>query len=113
MNKTCKDCIHYDVCSLVLQYGKFAIDVCNKGFKDKARYIELPCAVGDDVWWIDAEDDTTIHCEKNGIKAIAYYGGDKFKVITDDNLPEEIGTRWCCLTQEEAENLVKRGNYDD
>lgn len=51
----CKDCIHYDVCKCVnskvdemygnrngTQYG------CGY-FKDKSRFIDLPCNVGDEV----------------------------------------------------------------
>ena len=79
----------------------------------KEQIIVPPCKVGDDVWWIDSRDGT-VQCEKNGIKGVAYYGNGKFKVIDkDEQIPEEIGTRWCCLTQEEAENLAKRGNYDE
>ena len=47
---TCKNCVHYDVCLL---------GACIKGitgtclnFKDKSRFIELPCRVGDTVYVI-------------------------------------------------------------
>lgn len=47
---TCKNCVHYDVCLL---------GACIKGitgtclnFKDKSRFIELPCKVGDTVYRI-------------------------------------------------------------
>lgn len=102
MNKTCENCIHRELCNV---HGYIDADECGC-FKDKSRYIELPCAVGDDVYWIDSRDNT-IQCEKNGIKGVAYYGGNRFKVITtDETIPEEIGTCWCCLSQEEAEILV-------
>ena len=49
--KTCKDCIHYDVCA---KYNKvyereLSHRYCTecKDFKDKSRYIELPCVDGD------------------------------------------------------------------
>ena len=47
---TCKDCIHYDVCYFYdgvmdLQNG----DRCSE-YKDKSRFIELPCRVGDTVY---------------------------------------------------------------
>ena len=52
--KTCNDCIHYDVCA---KYNKvyereLSHRYCTecKDFKDKSRYIELPCAVGDTLW---------------------------------------------------------------
>jgi hypothetical protein len=54
---TCKDCIHYEVC-LHLETEAFGADTqfpfretCER-FKPKSRYIELPCAVGDDIYWV-------------------------------------------------------------
>lgn len=46
---TCKDCIHCDVC----QYKELPIiaEQC-VDFKDKSKYIELPCKVGDEIWYI-------------------------------------------------------------
>ena len=51
MNKTCADCIHYGVCA---KYNKvyereLSERYCAECdfFKDKSRFIELPCAVGD------------------------------------------------------------------
>lgn len=42
---TCKDCVHYKPCF----YAN--IDNCEY-FKDKSKFIELPCKVGDKVWCI-------------------------------------------------------------
>ena len=62
MNKTCKDCIHYEVCDKkyrIATHNYVEMDSrptydrkCNYDFKDKSRYIELPCAVGDKVYVI-------------------------------------------------------------
>ena len=41
---TCKDCIHYDVC------GE-SIFTCGQ-FKEQLKSIELPCKVGDDIYYI-------------------------------------------------------------
>ena len=56
MSKACTDCIHCDVCA---KYNKvyereLSHRYCTecKDFKDKSRYIELPCAVGDTVYRI-------------------------------------------------------------
>lgn len=61
MNKTCADCIHYESCcdwtskdvidmtSNAINEG--VIEEC-KHFKDKSRFIELPCAVGDTVYCV-------------------------------------------------------------
>lgn len=60
---TCKDCISYDVCKYHAEQWKAdgykvkfdtsleAEKEC-KAFKDKSRYIELPCKVGDMVYYI-------------------------------------------------------------
>lgn len=58
MNTTCKDCIHYPVCAdrnpgMVDAFGEDSTlepDGLCKQFKDKSRFIELPCAVGDTLW---------------------------------------------------------------
>lgn len=51
--KICEDCIHFEVCSYVNPY----LPVCDS-FKDKSRFIELPCFIGDyciyenKIWYI-------------------------------------------------------------
>ena len=50
--KTCENCIHHEVCTLydVFDYEE-PIDVCDcRFFKDKSKFIELPCAVGDKLY---------------------------------------------------------------
>lgn len=51
---TCKDCVHYDVCA----YWGNILDPIHGGvkcddFKDKSRFVELPCKVGDTVYVLD------------------------------------------------------------
>ena len=43
----CKDCIYYEVCPLGLEI-KGETGTCLK-FKDKSRFVEVPCNVGDKV----------------------------------------------------------------
>lgn len=58
---TCKNCVHYDVCSkedgTTNYYGEVIIckdvDELCKYFKDKSRIVELPCKVGDNFFIID------------------------------------------------------------
>lgn len=45
--KTCENCIHYDLCSKYFYVG----ELCG-GFKDKSKFIELPCPIGDTVYEI-------------------------------------------------------------
>lgn len=59
---TCKECIHYDICINRIRYhadeneftGKELTDMDKacKRFKDKSKFIELPCKVGDKVYQI-------------------------------------------------------------
>lgn len=49
MNKTCADCIHYELCLPNSQAYGSKLKPCGK-YKDKSRFIELPCAVGDTLW---------------------------------------------------------------
>lgn len=44
----CKDCLHCDVCPMGLMCEE-STGVCDV-FKDKSRFIELPCNVGDVVY---------------------------------------------------------------
>ena len=48
--RSCKDCVHYDVCYELTYHepnGEIVgREVCNN-FKDKSRFVELPCKVGD------------------------------------------------------------------
>ena len=68
-----------------------------------------PCKVGDDVYWIDTEEET-VQCAKKDIKAVVYCGNDRFQVITGGMVePEDIHTDWCMLTEEEAnKRLLER-----
>lgn len=63
---TCKDCIHCELCEVQ------AFNGFNKNFepekdwkhcgvfKDKSKYIELPCKVGDTVYVLDYENDNAV-----------------------------------------------------
>ena len=50
---TCKDCVHVDVCE---EYGEvFSLIKGGKCslFKDRSRFVELPCKSGDEVFYFD------------------------------------------------------------
>lgn len=53
---TCKDCYHFDVCNTILKNALSCDDNdCSQEcqlFKDKSKIIELPCKVGDTVYFI-------------------------------------------------------------
>lgn len=53
--KRCEDCIHYGICEWVPEYeGK----ACHE-FKDSARFVELPCSLGDIAYIISPGDFTS------------------------------------------------------
>ena len=49
MMTMCKDCIHYEVCNDIDITVK-GVEVSCKYQKDKSRFVELPCKVGDTVY---------------------------------------------------------------
>ena len=51
---TCKDCIHYGLCKTKGNAEIFVRGIENicGYFKNKSKYIELPCKVGDEIWYI-------------------------------------------------------------
>lgn len=49
---TCKDCIHYDVCQYHIDEETKCtlVEIGCADFKDKSKFVELPCKVGDTVY---------------------------------------------------------------
>lgn len=123
---TCKDCIHYEVCerkdgtntynlelpSLMETKENNFIDCGN--FKNKSKFIELPCEVGDngDIFWaIDTYDISPYQCL--GIK----YGydcieGDNTIMLLAVGGREYIFGKEAFLTAEEAEQALKEREND-
>ena len=68
---------------------------------------EMPCKIGDDIWWINEETET-VECEPHGvcgfiIKADGIFLMDKCGCV------DVIGTKYCYLTKEDAEKALKEG----
>ena len=122
---SCKDCVHYEVCkdyveSVLdgLQYNDSQMngDDC-EFFKDRSRFVELPCKVGDTVFVVEeiAEERKIIkdHVETIGI---GYYADGvniyQFDGIKTDGYFEDFG-KTVFLTREEAEQALReRGGND-
>jgi hypothetical protein len=98
---TCKECVHYEVYN-DLVFGGGISNSDTKGcrhFKPKSRFVELPCEVGQEFYWINFvskeietdrviainiyEDGFTITTKtiSSGSKAICTYGENRFKQI--------------------------------
>ena len=86
-DKTCKDCIHYDVCwqRIEIDNGNFmlgCIGNCNK-FKDKSRFVELPCKVGDTVYEIVEQSDGITRILKMTVGKVIPFG-DYYKSSVEE-----------------------------
>ena len=115
---TCKDCMHYEVCNALDEGGQVKILVPSQCgyFKDKTKYIELPCKVGDEVYVIK---NNKIHT-----KDIVYYNKihsriaeqneeywhcvdkDRISINVITFYPEDFG-KTVFLTKSEAEQKLK------
>lgn len=109
---TCKDCICYSGCSGILNdFGMRlnpAREVCDR-FEDRSRFVELPCKVGDTIYWNllgkPVEDEiVSITIYKNVIRVFLKEG------ISFDI--EDIG-RMLFLSREEAEQALKACENSD
>lgn len=115
MNKTCGDCIHLKVCEDIDD----GIQMCctnHKGcehFKDKSRYIELPCVVGDTVYCIQPFYDHDRKKYKTIIKPRVVDFVFTMPFMAESNgmiLKERDFGKTVFLTKEEAEQVLKGDN---
>lgn len=105
---TCKDCIHCDVCKWE---GLPPLAEQCEDFKDKSRYIELPCKVGDMLYYIatckTAEDFGKKYVSWERVKQISINAHGKWVYLMENSLInfDEIG-KVIFLTKEEAEKAL-------
>lgn len=106
---TCKECVHYEACKRAIKLHtelmdnkyRFGMDETKpcELFKPKSRFVELPCEVGQEFYWINFvskeietdrviainiyEDGFTITTKtiSSGSKAICTFGEKRFKQI--------------------------------
>ena len=115
---SCKECIHFDRCKGLYKFDRLQKAV-SKGcpyFKDRSRFVELPCRVGDKVYF------NNVHLRYARVIAISIdASGGMFDLdittniatatgyehfINKDYTFEDIGRR-LFLTREEAEQALK------
>lgn len=121
---SCKDCIHENVCINNKAYDDYHFDSCEekvnklgcKGFKDKSRYIELPCKVGDTVYKV--MDIESVHRQILEMKVLSIEIKDatKFFAKTVKKYRYNYGTftlddfgKTVFLTHKEAERKEVKG----
>lgn len=106
---TCKDCLHYEACNKFIWREMMLLEsvsdfVCGD-YKDKSRFVELPCKVGDTVYCFAPCFDTGHHPKLKVVlkeivelKTIATVFGLNFDI---DSIGKTI-----FLTREEAEKAL-------
>lgn len=111
----CKDCMKADVCEHKSDVDKVIglfIEQCEY-FKDKSKFIELPCKVGDTVYYF-VNDNLSEYCEVS----VAGFHIDKYRIAFEIEVSgrkffvdtEFLGEK-VFLTKEEAEQaLAERNN---
>ena len=112
---TCQDCVHYEVCLVWNGYKQMEATLFCGHFKDKSKFIELPCKVGDTVWFIKfafSYAKRPIPVMICGMKTFSNNGAFTFMALTVENninrnfTNYDIG-RTVFLTKEEAEQALK------
>lgn len=119
---TCKECIHYDICLIrdELSEGEYkvvSVLECER-FKDRSRFVELPCKVGDTVYIIarisgkeeiiqDSVESFTISSFVDNTPIILFDG-----IETCDWDSSDFGKQ-VFLTKEQAEQALKERDSDD
>ena len=108
---TCENCIHYEACLSVYMDLKGHNFPCPQ-FKDRSRFVELPCKVGDTVYFVlrSFYGKTRINPEK-----VCYFTIDDNELrihTTAGYLTEHDMNDGAFFTREEAEQALKeRENY--
>ena len=101
MMATCKDCLHIGICPN-LNHETVA-DKC-PDFKDRSRFVELPCKVGDHVFRLCGTKKTRYVAERI-VSAVTLCGNGSWSILSTayDALGKTV-----FLTQEEAEAELAR-----
>lgn len=81
--------------------------------EEQGRLLKLPCKIGDTLWWVSDEDGNDMLCARKCEESISLVGidrdGDIVVSVGDpvNNTIDKLGSRWACLTKEEAEAKLK------
>ena len=108
---TCKDCLYVEACSSILsgfdvdiEFFSKQISVC-KNFKDRSRFVELPCKVGDTVYL----DNLHIkYADVIGIYIEAFSGVFDLRIYTNIQLANGFGYEYFISKDYTFEDIGKR-----
>lgn len=99
---TCKDCVHYEVCR---SSDNEPFDECNH-FKSKSRFVELPCEVGQTVYFVGVLTQQIVPSKTMSI----LYNNGGFHILCENGLvvtaTEQLG-KTVFLSKEDAEKALK------
>lgn len=105
----CKECLHVDVCGKLIWKETDGSIICND-YKNRSRYVELPCEIGNTVYCIrnhqivtDKVVDYDIWSIKDGIKLRLTL--DQYRSYIVGSLGVDV-----FLTLQEAEAAIRRMN---
>lgn len=109
--KTCEDCIHFLVCDYFVKIRTETLSSIQQSedclfFKDKTKFIELSCSIGDYCIW---DDDLWY------VNGICYFGPDDFLLWMSmaDKSPcgaEAISSEVKFISEEEAKRMLEESN---
>lgn len=106
---TCKDCLHVDVCKKMMVEAPEVHEPCQY-FKDRSKFVELPCKVGDVFYGVDTYGINAYSCYGVGY---GYVSKNKlgFLLFTVGHREYIFGEE-AFLTEAEAEKSKERDNFD-
>lgn len=115
---TCKDCVHYEVCETTypdLELPFVNLEKCRL-FKDKSKFIELPCRVGDKVFDIKMGkivEKSIVSISFLLSKSVNYLclHGINYRDAATTIEAQDIG-KTVFFTKEEAEKALEGINHD-
>lgn len=113
----CKDCYHFDVCNLILKNALSCDDNdCSQEcqlFKDKSRIVELPCKVGDTVYFIKSAFTYLKEPKAEIVKTIITAEYDTIYKTQNRAFNIAVIGETVFLTKEEAEQALRERENND
>ena len=101
----CENCIHYELCSSI-SIKKIGISLIPQdeccGYKDRSRFVELPCKLGDTVYYFNSDGE--IYSQKVSGFIVNFVG-----ILVDSDVMFDshlMGDRFFS-TRKEAEQALK------
>ena len=110
----CGDCIHFDLCEMM--YSRIPeIDGCDY-FKDRSRFVELPCEVGDTLYMAISDRQIVLSAVVTEINineaSLVIKAAEKITYTMLAFIPSNFGST-VFTTKEEAEQALAKQNQPD